>query len=606
MSNSLEENYNVSISPKVSVIVPVYNVEKYLEKCLESLINQTLNEIEIIVVNDGSTDNSLNIIEKYAQKDYRIKIINQKNQGLSGARNSGFKLARGEYISFIDSDDWVDNDFLEKLYNSAISNNVSIAISTIIRKREKTQKYRVHYTEEKIYETLEDKINICNIPTCCYVWNKLYKKSLLENSEFTVGRFYEDVLWTPEIIKKADKIITVPNTNYYYRVNNSSIVKKCQSPKKQEDSYFAKKCLKKFFEDNNLNLTKKQKTITKKIKYFFNIPILKIKEFENWETFYLLGFLPLFKIANSDNRICYNILGIRFLKRKNKISKKELIKLNLKYENEEQELVYPKVKTKEETLSELVKSEKSIARYGDGEFNLIWGESLPFQDFSEKLQKRLQEILVSNNENLLVCIPHIFKSLKVYNSEAAYFWRRLVVTNRSKIYNILNLDKQYFDTETTRPYMDLADKSKVEEYFKDFKKVWNDKDVVFVEGKMSRLGVGNNLFDNCKSIKRIICPARNAFESYDTILETCKKFPKDTLFVIALGPTATVLAYDLFKLGYRALDLGHIDIEYEWFLLKATKKVAIKNKYVNEVKKGRINSDLNNEKYLSEIIETIE
>ena len=127
--------------------------------------------------------------------------------------------------------------------------------------------------------------------------------------------------------------------------------------------------------------------------------------------------------------------------------------------------------------------------------------------------------------------------------------------------------------------MDLADKSKVKEYFEEFKKVWNNKDVVFVEGKMSRLGVGNDLFNNCKSIKRIICPACNAFESYEKIIESCKKLPKESLFIIALGPTATVLAYDLSKIGYRALDLGHIDIEYEWFLLKATKKIAIKNTY---------------------------
>ena len=217
--------------PKVSVIVPVYNVEKYLEKCLESLIHQTLKEIEIIIINDGATDSSPKIIERYTQKDSRIKTINQKNQGLSGARNSGLKIAQGEYISFIDSDDWVDQDFLEKLYNSAKNNNADIAMTTIIRKREKIQKYRVHYIKENVYETLEEKIKACNIPTCCYVWNKLYKKNLLENMEFSINRYFEDMLWIPEIIKKANKIVTTRYTNYYYRVNNNSIVKKVQSPK---------------------------------------------------------------------------------------------------------------------------------------------------------------------------------------------------------------------------------------------------------------------------------------------------------------------------------------------------------------------------------------
>ena len=582
---------------KVSIIVPVYNVEKYLECCLESLINQTLKDIEIICVNDGSTDNSGKILDNYAAKDSRIKVISQPNKGLSEARNSGLKIATGEYISFVDSDDWVDWDFIEKLYDAAERNNADIAVASIIRKKKSYEKFRVHYTEEKCFETLAEKINICNVPTCCYVWNKLYKRELIINERFTSGVYFEDVLWLPEILKKSGKMVTAADTNYYYRANPKSTVKQKQSPKKIADRAESKRYIIKFFEENSLSLNKKDRFITQRIKYFVNIPILKVKKYENWEIFYLLGAFPLLKIADSDNRICYNFLGIRFLKRKNKLSEKELIELNSQYEKEDPNLIYPKVYAKEETLRELVRTNKSIARFGDGEFNLIWGESLPFQDFSEKLQTKLQEILTSNDDNLLVGLPDIFASLAQYKTDSANFLRRLVVTNREKIYKILNLEKQYCDSCVSRPYIDLFDKSKVGEYFKEFKKVWDNKNVVFVEGKMSRLGIGNDLFDNCKSIKRIICPARNAFESYEQILETCKKLSKEALFIIALGPTATVLASDLSKLGYRALDLGHIDIEYEWFLLKATKKVAIKNKYVNEVKKGRINTDLNNEKY---------
>lgn len=606
---SLIENYVVKETfdkPKVSIIVPTFNNEEYIQKCLMSLIKQTLKEIEIIVINDGSTDYTPSIASVFASEDKRIVYISQKNAGPSKARNEGLKIAKGEYIAFVDADDWIEEDFIEKLYEAITRNDCDVAVATIIRKRKNSQKYRVHYTEENIFTSLEDKIKICKVPACCYVWNKLYRADKIKNYLFKEGVFFEDVIWLPEVLKNTDKLVTVPNTNYYYIVNNNSIVKKLPSSKKQEDSYRSKKYIKKFFEENNLYLSKKQKIITKKIKYFCNIPILKVKENENWEIFYLLGFLPLFKISDSGSRICYSILGIRFLKRKNKISKKTLIKLNSKYENEEIDLIYPKVHTKEETLKEIIESERSIARYGDGEFNLVWGESLPYQDFSEKLQRKLLEILTTNDDNLLVGIPYIFKSLKIYNEGASNFWRRLVITNREKIYNILDLKKQYYDSFVSRPYMDLADKSLVGAYFNEFKKVWDNKDIVFVEGKMSRLGVGNDLFDNCKSVKRIICPARNAFESYEEILESCKKLSKDTLFIIALGPTATILASDLSKLGYRALDLGHIDIEYEWFLLKATKKVAIKDKYVNEVKKGRIDSNLNNEKYLSEIIETIE
>ena len=120
------------------------------------------------------------------------------------------------------------------------------------------------------------------------------------------------------------------------------------------------------------------------------------------------------------------------------------------------------------------------------------------------------------------------------------------------------------------------------------KSIWDKRDVVIIEGEQSRLGVGNNLFDNMKSIQRILCPTKNAFNKYNYILDEAKTLSKDKLILIALGPTATVLAYDLNKLGYQAIDVGHVDIEYEWFLMKATEKVKLQNKYVNEGK-GNIN-----------------
>lgn len=153
--------------------------------------------------------------------------------------------------------------------------------------------------------------------------------------------------------------------------------------------------------------------------------------------------------------------------------------------------------------------------------------------------------------------------------------------------------------------MEYIDSLNHEECFDKLKTIWQDKDVVFVEGEGSRLGYKNDLFSRTKSIKRIICPAKDAFEKYDEILEECKKISKDKLFIIALGPTATVLAYDLTDLGYRALDLGHIDIEYEWFLRNTKEKTAIKDKYVNEVKGGRVVTSIKDQKYLSEICSVI-
>ena len=277
---------------KISIIVPVYNCAKYIKKCLDSLINQTFKNIEIILVNDGSTDNSEEIIQSY--DDNRIVYVKQKYQGPSAARNLGIDLAKGEYIGFVDSDDWIDADYYEKLYNAIAANNCDIATASILRERKQQQKYRIKYTEEKVFTTLQNKINACDIPNCCYVWNKLYKAQNLKAQKFPEGVYFEDVFWLPNMIKNANNVVTVPNTNYHYWVNSNSIVKK-NNKKKQDDSYIAHKRLVEFFDKHNLVLPKKERSITKSIIEFRNFPILKTKECDNVTTTYLFGFCPIYK-----------------------------------------------------------------------------------------------------------------------------------------------------------------------------------------------------------------------------------------------------------------------------------------------------------------------
>ncbi len=275
---------------KISVIVPVYNTEKYLRQCLDSLINQTFHDIEIICVNDGSTDNSAKILAEYSN----IKVITQCNQGPSVARNVGIEAANGDYIGFVDSDDWVDLDFFEKLYNSIIKKDADIACATIKRRE---NKYRVKYEKEDIYTDLEDKIRICGIPKSSYVWNKLYKSELVKSNLFTPNVYFEDMIWTPNVLKQADKIVTVPDVIYYYRPNRNSIVKKCPSKKKQEDFYNAKKYVIKFFDENGIQLSEKERYITKKRYSFLNILLMKVKEYRYNTEYYLFGFIPIIKIT---------------------------------------------------------------------------------------------------------------------------------------------------------------------------------------------------------------------------------------------------------------------------------------------------------------------
>ena len=215
MSESL---FDIKKQPKVSIIVPVYNVEDYIEKCLDSLVNQTLKEIEIIVVNDGSTDSSLEKIEKFAQQDSRIIIINQENQGQGAARNSGLNIAKGEYIGFVDSDDYVDLDFYEKLYNAAKNNDADISAASIL-KHKKYKRFNLLYKKQICAKTTKDKIKVAKDRKgrFFYVWNRLYKNKFLkqENLAFSTGIYYEDVMFSAKAILAANMIICISNTYYH-------------------------------------------------------------------------------------------------------------------------------------------------------------------------------------------------------------------------------------------------------------------------------------------------------------------------------------------------------------------------------------------------------
>jgi glycosyltransferase family protein len=246
----------------------------------------------------------------------------------------------------------------------------------------------------------------------------------------------------------------------------------------------------------------------------------------------------------------------------------------------------PVVKNTDDTLAEIVNKNVSISRYGDGEFALMNGEDLLFQPHNNLLSARLKEIVRSNKENHIVCIPDVFNSLDWCEEKPRKYWGKYLNLNRIKIYKLLDMNKKYYDSLVTRVYIDQINKNIVKDRFLKFKRLWNRRDVVIVEGEKSRLGLGNDLFDNVNSLQRIICPSSNAFAKYEAILKECLIQDRSKLILVSLGPTATVLSYDLTLNGYQAIDIGHIDIEYEWFLQQVTEKVPIKYKYIGEIKDG--------------------
>ncbi|WP_300727627.1 SP_1767 family glycosyltransferase [uncultured Bacteroides sp.] len=262
----------------------------------------------------------------------------------------------------------------------------------------------------------------------------------------------------------------------------------------------------------------------------------------------------------------------------------------------------PEVVSIEETLSYIMEHHCSVSRLGDGEIKLVAGKNLGFQKATKEIQQRMIDVLAHPIPNHIVCLPDIFRDLNQYEPGASRHWRKHLSYYRKYWYRYTDKNRKFYNAFISRCYMMFQDKSNVQKHFLHLKQLWDKKNIIIVEGEKSRLGIGNDLFDNASSIKRILGPNTEAFHYYDKIIQAVNQFPKSTLILLALGPTATIMAYDLARQGYQAIDLGHVDIEYEWFRMGATHKVPVKNKFVNEAGAGVGVGELNDQRYLSEIV----
>lgn len=240
----------------------------------------------------------------------------------------------------------------------------------------------------------------------------------------------------------------------------------------------------------------------------------------------------------------------------------------------------------------------SVSRYGDGEMKFVVGGETWFQPKSPLLKTKLKEILKSNIPNHIVCIPQWFDKnaqYSTYSPKHCAYWRK-------RWYNNIDMNKTYYDAMISRCYIPFKNYDLSKKCFNIWQQIWNNKDLLIIEGEKTRLGVGNDLFANVKSIKRILCTNTNGFQYYSQLLSEAQKYDKDHLILLAVGPTATILAADLALLGYQAIDCGHVDIEYEWFLKKTTQRIPIHNKFVNEAGAGKFVGEINNQKYFDEIV----
>ncbi len=242
----------------------------------------------------------------------------------------------------------------------------------------------------------------------------------------------------------------------------------------------------------------------------------------------------------------------------------------------------PRVMDSEGTLRRVLAEGLSVARFGDGEFRMMRGGGIGFQRPDATLRRRLLEVAHTPAPRCLVCLPNIFGPLSRFTPQAAATLRRILLLQRPWIAKTFAPTRLYGDAYVSRFYMDTLDRAQAERVVALWRQIWEGRDLLIVEGRHSRLGEGNDLFSNARSLRRILCPARDAWSAYEDILAAAKRHAPGRLTLVALGPTATVLAHDLAQAGHQALDCGHLDVEYEWMRMGATEKVPLPARWVDE------------------------
>lgn len=315
---------------KVSLIISVLNGEKYLKECLNSVKRQTLKEIEVICIDDGSTDKSGDILDSYSQDDSRFKIIHQENIGLGASRNKGMSLAKGEYIAFLDADDWLVDKALEIAYNEAKSKNTDITMYQMINYKDETgeEKKNDWFNLERFNDTFKDKVFNCkdtedflfdmSVSAC----QKITKRSFIEkiNAKFPENTYFEDAPFFYNIWLKADRISIIKEYLYYRRSHEGSITAKC------DEKFFdvikiGKEFFKVFVETGNYEKYKKEL-----VNYSINACRLTLNSIvpESAEEFYNLSKKEFKKICESEYRKDYE----KYLSENNKKTFYNVLKSN--------------------------------------------------------------------------------------------------------------------------------------------------------------------------------------------------------------------------------------------------------------------------------------
>ena len=225
-------------SPEISIIVPVYQVEKYLNECIDSILAQTFTDFELILVDDGSPDNCPALCDAAAEKDSRVRVIHQQNKGLSGARNAGIDVARGNWLGFVDSDDMIDPTFCEKMLHAAVQAGAEMAVCNILRMKENKalDSYQEHCLKDEVLSR-EEIVHRIQLSPFYMVMTRLCRREVFEQIRFPEGKNYEDAFTAPEILERVNKAACVAEPLYQYRLRSGSIMHAAVTLKNLEEVY---------------------------------------------------------------------------------------------------------------------------------------------------------------------------------------------------------------------------------------------------------------------------------------------------------------------------------------------------------------------------------
>lgn len=613
----------------LAIIIPYFKIN-FFEKTLASLAQQTDKRFRVYIGDDASPDNPEELINLYQGKfNLTYKKFEDNLGGVSLVKQWERcidMMQEEEWFMILGDDDVLGEYVVETFYGnlSEIEKTAHVVRCSSVLINEKDETISQEYHHPRLEKSIESYCRKLKGESRSSLSEYIFRKE----SYNTFGFKDYALAWTTDdravIDFSQDKPVFSINALVKVRMSDQNITGKKDNL--QPKILARLQSTKAILQDYALQLTVEQKKILFSVyeSQLYRVETVSFSDTlflfkKSWQVFGLRYFVNQLK----------SVLFKKYLKKVYSATREKIRELyfflrynnswvkNYRYQKKLAEIknitsvFSPKklrIQSVEETILDIIKNKKSISRFGDGELRLLLPEQdLYFQKKNDALISKLKEILHAELPNLIVALPQGLNGFEEFNFPVKYWWIEYMRKHGKEISKLLNFNKCYGNSYISRFYIDYESKKNASKTVELLKNIWLDQEVLIVEGEFSRLGVGNDLFNNAKSVHRILCPSKNAFSKYAEIVEITQKYGKDKLILIALGPTATALSYDLALVGFWALDVGHIDVEYMWMLNKATQRIPLKGRMVSEV---RTEIDLNlpeNDqiKYKTSILEII-